>query len=208
MGGIAPDAIPGSRSRLVAGSADGSGTVAGPTEPAIPISGRVHREGQLREEKGLKTAAAERPYIAHSEYGIPEHEETLTEWSWVVDRLRSERNYWICTSSLDGRPHARPAWGVFVEDTLCFGGGPRTRWSRNLAVNPQVSVHLESATQVVIAEGTVHRLTERSDPRLATIDDAYEMKYEMRHGPPIWMLKPSVVIAWTEFPESATRFRL
>jgi hypothetical protein len=29
----------------------------------------------------------------------------------------------------------------------------------------------------------------------------------MRHGPPIWVLAPEVVIAWTKFPTDATRFR-
>lgn len=150
---------------------------------------------------------AERPYIAHPEYGIPRNAENLIEWSWVAERLRTERNYWICTSASDGRPHARPTWGVLVDDTICFGGGPRTRWSRILDANPRVSVHLESGTQVVIAEGTVGRITDGDDPRLAAIDDAYEAKYDMRHGPPIWLLRPSVVIAWTDFPADATRFR-
>jgi hypothetical protein len=155
----------------------------------------------------MTTPVAERPFIAHPEYGVPKHSKNLIPWSWVVDRFGSEPNYWICTTSPDGRPHARPTWGVFVDDTICFGGGPRTRWSRNLAVKPQVSVHLESGNQVVIAEGNVDHLPDGEDARLRPIDDAYEGKYQMRHGPPIWLLRPKTVIAWSEFPKDMTRFR-
>lgn len=150
---------------------------------------------------------AGRPYIAHPEYGIPQDTTNLIDWSWVAQRFRTERNYWICTSASDGSPHTRPTWGVFVDDTICFGGGPNTRWSRILDVNPKVSVHLESGNQVVIAEGTVDRITD-ADTRLEAIDDAYEAKYDMRHGPPIWLLRPRIVIAWSDFPQDATRFRL
>lgn len=150
---------------------------------------------------------ADRPYIAHPEYGVPEDKRNLIRWSRVQERFREDQNYWICTSSVDGKPHSRPTWGVFVEDCVCFGGGPDTRWSLNLSANPEVSVHLESGTRVVIAEGTVDRITETDDPRMNAIDDAYQAKYEMRHGPPIWVLKPKVVIAWEDFPKDMTRFR-
>jgi hypothetical protein len=153
------------------------------------------------------TPIAERPYIAHPEYGVPDHTDDLIEWSWVAERFRTERNYWIGTASPDGAPLVRPVWGVFVDDTIYFGGGPQTRWSRNLASNPRVSVHLESGAEVVIAEGTVDRLDEAGDPRLKKIDDAYEAKYEMRHGPPLWVLEPTIVLAWRDFPKDTTRFR-
>lgn len=149
----------------------------------------------------------ERPYIAHREYGVPTHRKGLLEWSWVVDRFTTEKNFWVATVTEDGAPMARPVWGVMVDDTICFGGGPRTKWSQNLEREPRVSVHLESGTEVVIAEGSVDRLTDPDDPRLTAIDDAYEPKYEMRHGPPIWLLRPKVVLAWREFPKDMTRFR-
>lgn len=150
---------------------------------------------------------ADRPYIAHPEYGVPDHHEGLIEWQWVAERFGSEKNYWIGTVTPAGAPMARPVWGVFVDDTICFGGGPKTKWSQNLTHEPRVSAHLESGTEVVIAEGSVERLTDASDPRLKAIDDAYEVKYEMRHGPPIWLLRPKVVLAWSDFPKDMTRFR-
>lgn len=155
----------------------------------------------------MNKPSVDRPYIAHKEYGIPEDSEGLIEWAAIAERFRRERHYWVATTSDDGAPLARPVWGVFVEDTICFGGGPQTRWSRNLARDPRTSVHLESGTEVVIAEGTLDRLTKPDDRRLPAIDDAYEAKYEMRHGPPIWLLRPRMVLAWTDFPNDATRFR-
>lgn len=149
---------------------------------------------------------AGRPFIAHPEYGVPDHHEGLIEWSWVAERLSSERNYWVATVTPGGAPMARPVWGVFVDGTICFGGGPRTKWSRNLERDPRVSLHLESGTEVVIAEGRAGRLTDPADPRLRAIDDAYEAKYEMRHGTPLWLLRPSVVLAWRAFPKDMTRF--
>jgi hypothetical protein len=95
-----------------------------------------------------------------------------------------------------------------VKDTIYFGGSPNTRWSRNLAANPSVAVHLESGSEVVITEGRVDRISDAEDPRFEAADDAYEAKYKMRHGPPMWVLEPEVVIAWSNFPKDATRFRL
>jgi hypothetical protein len=59
---------------------------------------------------------------------------------------------------------------------------------------------------VVIAEGTVDRISDAGDSRLVAADDAYEQKYNMRHGPPMWVLRPDVVLAWSNFPKDCTRF--
>lgn len=149
-----------------------------------------------------------RPYIAHREYGIPEALEGSLPWSHVVERLERATEYWVATASPDGAPLARPTWGAWVDGVLYFGGGPRTRWSRNLAANPRASVHLESGTDVVIVEGRVGRLTDPGDPVVAAADDVYEAKYGMRHGIPLWVLRPDVVFAWTDFPADATRWRI
>ena len=156
----------------------------------------------------MANPVAGRPYIAHPEYGVPTTTKGLLSWREVIDRFKTEPNYWISTTSPSGRPHVRPTWGVLVDDTIYFGGGPNTRWSRNLAANPSVAVHLESASQVVVAEGRVDRISDADDPRLGAADDAYEAKYKMRHGPPMWVLNPEVVIAWSNFPKDATRFTL
>jgi nitroimidazol reductase NimA-like FMN-containing flavoprotein (pyridoxamine 5'-phosphate oxidase superfamily) len=150
---------------------------------------------------------ASRPHIPG--YGIPETEEGMLDWSHVVERMKSPQNYWVGTTRPDGRPHVVPVWGVWVEGTFYHGGGPNTRKARNLAENPAMVVHLESGDEVVIIEGGAEMLTqENADPALLEkIDDAYEAKYGMRHGTPVWALQPQVAFAWTKYPDNVTRWR-
>jgi hypothetical protein len=147
-----------------------------------------------------------RPHIP--EYGLPEHEENLLPWSHIGEQMRPARNYWINTASPDGIPHARPVWGVWVDDTFFCGGGAKTRWQRNLAANPRATVHLESGDSVVILEGwmEVHTPENTDEALLIRIDDAYEEKYGMRHGTPVWELHVGRAFAWTNFGVDATRW--
>lgn len=151
----------------------------------------------------------DRPHIPG--YGVPDDGETVLAWTDVADRLAGAKNYWICTAR-DGRPHAVPVWAAFIGDTIYFGAGPRSK--RNIADNPRVSVHLESADQVVIAEGVVS-VIQSPDPELSrAIDDQYAGKYDWRPsddgGDPVgkgWFaLTPTRVFAWTSFPADATRW--
>jgi hypothetical protein len=151
--------------------------------------------------------APSRPYIAHKEYGIPKSVKGILDWSHVVERMEKARNYWVATVHPSGRPHTVPVWGVWVDNTAYFGGGPETRWSRNLKASPEVAVHLESGDDVLILEGTVGRIENADHPLMKRIDDAYEQKYQMRHGPPLWVLHPRVILAWTQFPKDATRWK-
>ncbi len=152
-----------------------------------------------------KTPKASRPHVPG--YGIPESLDGILPWSWVESRMRSPKNYWVATVRPDGRPHSVPVWGVWVEGILYFGGGPDTVWSRNLAASPQVVVHLESGDEVVIFEGTVDRINDPDHPKVSQLDDAYEKKYNMRHGTPFWILQPRVVFAWSKYPDDTTRFK-
>jgi hypothetical protein len=147
---------------------------------------------------------ASRPHVPG--YGIPETIKGVLEWSHVVERMQKANNFWVATVRPDNTPHAVPVWGVWVDNTLYFGGGPDTRWSRNLAANPHVSVHLESGDDVVIIEGTVDRITDPKHPLVEKIDDAYEAKYKMRHGIPFWVLRPKLAFAWSKFPDNTTRW--
>ncbi len=89
-------------------------------------------------------------------YGVPEDEEGMLPWSHAEERLMFAKNYWVTTASDQMKPHAVPIWGVWLDGMLYFGIGPRS--SRNISVNPQVSVHLESGDQVVIVEGHVDQI--------------------------------------------------
>ncbi len=69
-------------------------------------------------------------------YGIHLGGEGMLPWSHVSERMSAARNYWIGTTRPDGRPHATPVWGVWVDETFYFGTGERSRKGRNLAADP------------------------------------------------------------------------
>jgi PPOX class probable F420-dependent enzyme len=147
---------------------------------------------------------AGRPKFAAG-YGVPSDPEGMLPWSWVEQELEAARNYWIATVSPDGRPHAAPVWGIWIDGAVVFSTSPESRKGRNLARDPRVVIHLESGDDVVILEGEIEviSLAER-------MADAYEAKYDYRPGGEgDWFsLRPRVAYAWREsdFPRSATRF--
>lgn len=168
-----------------------------------------------RHPEGTRPKAS-RPHIPG--YGIPEGEEGMLPWSKVSERLESARNYWIGTTRPDGRPHAVPVWGAWVDGALYFEGGGRK--ARNLAANPAVAVHLESGDDVVILEGVVEEISRPDRALFARIDDAFAAKYEYKPSDNLksaeddpypkgglYAVRPHVVFAWSRFPVDATRFR-
>src|ERR1051325_7993693 len=84
------------------------------------------------------------------EYGVSTAAKGLLPWSHVVERMAKAMHYWICTVDPKGRPHATPVDGLWIDDTLYFGGSRETLRHRNLCANAEVCVHLESAMDVVI----------------------------------------------------------
>jgi Pyridoxamine 5'-phosphate oxidase len=79
-------------------------------------------------------------------------------WPEVAARLAAARSYWLCSTMPSGAPHAAPVWGVVANRTLYLYSERRTVKARNLAADPRVVVHLESAEDVVIVRGTVEDL--------------------------------------------------
>lgn len=156
----------------------------------------------------LREPTATRPTFGGS-YGITDAAEGLLAWSWAAERLAASRNYWIGTTGPDGRPHAAPVWGLWLEDGFHFGTSRASRKGRNLDRDPRVAVHLESGDEVVILEGTVETIA--LDDRIA---DVYTAKYDYRPNPADaegerwYRLRPARALAWLErdFPASATRF--
>src|SRR4051812_30272983 len=86
-------------------------------------------------------------------YGIQAGNAGLLPWSWAADRLLTARNYWVCTVTDRGRPHAAPVWGVWYLHTLYFSTDPQSLKGRNLMTRADVVVHLESGDEVVILHG-------------------------------------------------------
>src|SRR5437868_4173625 len=73
-----------------------------------------------------------------------QHKKKFLPWTHAEERLIKSRSYWICTTRPDGRPHSIPVWGMWVDGAFYFGTGRETRKAKNIAKNPEVSVHLES----------------------------------------------------------------
>jgi hypothetical protein len=117
----------------------------------------------------------QRPYFGKT-YGIDPSPAGLLPWSWVTEQMARSRNYWIGSTRPDGRPHIAPVWGVWLDGVLYFSTDRSSRKSRNLAVNPQVVVHLESGDDVVILEGVVDEL--RDLELYKQVARAYNTKYE------------------------------
>lgn len=154
---------------------------------------------------------ADRPHMPG--YGVPDNKKGMLDWSHVTERMTAAQNYWISTVSPEGHPHATPVWGLWVDNKLYFGGGPMTKRSRNLNENPAICIHLESGSDVVILHGEARPMT-KPDPELITrlIDMSgekygYRPKPEEYGGPGGFVFLPSVVLAWTQFPKDATRWR-
>ena len=151
-----------------------------------------------------------------AEYGqTAETTAALLEWAEVAERIAASPNYWLATTTDEGRPHLRPVDGVFVDPTLAFGGSPETRWVHHLQQRPDVSASLPDDDHAIILEGTVELVT---DPDLAIASavksanvEKYPQYYRNDTSPgflPFWALRPRRVYAWslTAFPNRATRF--
>lgn len=162
-------------------------------------------------ETGVAAPVAARPHMPG--YGIAVEAEGMLPWAWAEAQLAAARNYWICTTRPDGRPHAAPVWGVWLDGAVHFGSGARSAKARNLAANPNVVVHLESGDDVVILEGVAEVLRADAEPaRFAGVADAYGAKYpgfRPDGADPFYVVRPQLAFAWEEksYPKSATRFR-
>jgi hypothetical protein len=140
-------------------------------------------------------------------------QDNLVAWEHVEEQLRTKRNFWVSSARPDGRPHAMPVWGVWMNGAFYFSTDPQSRKSRNLNANPHAVVHLESGDDVVILEGRVNVIT---DPALLQqADRVYFEKYQFHlagdQAVPgvIFRLQPATVFAWMEstFQSSATRWK-
>jgi general stress protein 26 len=149
----------------------------------------------------------------HKSYGIwaADQGAGLLDWEWAAQRLERAHNYWVASSSSDGKPHAAPIWGLWLDGVFYFSTARASRKGRNLEANPQAVVHLESGDEVVTLEGGVEEVPEKKE--LARLAAAYGEKYTLEikfedPGSVVYALRPVRAFAWREsdYPESATRF--
>jgi hypothetical protein len=129
----------------------------------------------------------------------------LMTWSEVSELLAAARNYWLITTTADGAPHAAPVWGVVVSETLYLYSERRTVKARNLASDPRVVVHLESAEDVLIVRGIAEDLGTPAE--VPSVVEALAAKYadplDRRYLPDadpdfdvIWSIRPSAAMRW------------
>ena len=110
-------------------------------------------------------------------YGVPDDLDGALPWSWADTRLSSSRNFWIVTASSAARPHAMPAWGVWMSamERFAFSCAPQSRKARNLHANPQIVVTIDDTVECVSLEGRAREITGSETDVFA---DAYARKYE------------------------------
>jgi Pyridoxamine 5'-phosphate oxidase len=164
----------------------------------------------------------ERPLM--EEYGVTADLAGALPWQWARERLEQTKNFWIVTSTLNGRPHAMPAWGVWMDDRqeLFFSCAPSSRKNRNLLSNPRVSVAVDSTEEVVSLEGVARRCAssdEAGDGR--TCATRWAQKYEpdetkreqsiaFAQQNAMWIVTPErafgIIEREAEFSSSATRW--
>ncbi|HKE04151.1 MAG TPA: pyridoxamine 5'-phosphate oxidase family protein [Blastocatellia bacterium] len=169
---------------------------------------RTTKRNQANRETGPK---ASRPHMPG--YGIPKDKKGLLPWSHVTERMAEAQNYWVCTVSPDGRPHATPVWGLWVDDRLYFGGSPNTRRNRNLAENPAVCVHLESGSDVIIVHGDAQELRAPDRSLVTRLIEVSKSKYgyapkpeDYDQTPGTYVLRPRWALAWSQGLKDATRW--
>lgn len=139
------------------------------------------------------------------EYGVPEDEADMIEWSWVVGQLKTAKHYWLITQYPDGRMHTVPSWGAWVENRLYFSGGDMTRHAKNLEVRRDMIAHLESGDRVVIVYGRAEKAVDVPAAIMKQVEADYVAKYGAGEGATYFLI-PNKILAWTTYPNTPTRF--
>lgn len=154
---------------------------------------------------------ASRPHMP--DYGLLDAESGrgLLPWGWAEERLTRSHNYWVSTTSADGRPHAMPVWGLWMDGAFWFSTAAGSRKARNLAVNANCVITTEHADEAVIVEGAAEAIAGKA--AFKRFADAYKPKYDwdmsaVEDG--VFLVRPRVVFGFIEhadqFGGSATRW--
>ncbi|MFJ1707869.1 pyridoxamine 5'-phosphate oxidase family protein [Kitasatospora sp. NPDC088346] len=123
-------------------------------------------------------------------YGIlPADEGTgLLPWSWACERLTGSHDYWLSTVRPDGRPHAMPVWGVWLDGALWFSSSRASRKARNLAARADCVVTTDDPHEPVVLEGRAATVVDPAG--IAVFLAALNGKYGTAYG--IDFLDPAV----------------
>jgi hypothetical protein len=118
-------------------------------------------------------------------------------WVWATERLTRARNYWIATTRPDGKPHSRPVWGIWLDNTFYFSTGSLAE--RNLTTNQAITIHLEGGSEVVIIEGVAAPVSDTA--LVERVVSLYNQKYNWNLDPhnlpgPFYAVYPQVAFGW------------
>ena len=147
--------------------------------------------------------------------GYVDNPTSEVSWEYVAAQLREAKNYWLCSTRPNGRPHCVPRWAVYIDGLVYYDGSPETRHARNIALNPQVSLHLESGSHAIILEGTSRPAGKPSVELAENLSAAYKVKYAADGYAPepsqwdeggLYVFTPRQCLAWTVFFENPTKF--
>ncbi len=140
----------------------------------------------------LRYARPMREQSAPSFYGLESEDEPL-EWEWVDEQLTASGLYWVSTRTA-AHPHPRPVWGVWLDDRLFLSiGTPAAR--DVLEVDPLITVHLESGTDVVIVEA-ISVAESLDEAVIGAYNEKYDWTYDIEEYGALTEVVPVKILAW------------
>ena len=137
------------------------------------------------------------------------------DWDNLLWRFAAEKSYWLTTSDTEGKPHAMPVWGIWLDAGFWFSTYPHSKKAKNLKANPQANVHLGDTEALLVLECSAHEVTETAAQQQFV--DEYNPKYNWQFTPAdvaggLFTLTPHTAFAWAagegeKFHNTATRWR-
>jgi hypothetical protein len=121
-------------------------------------------------------------------------DKTPLAWPWVEQQLAGAGTYWVNACS-PGHPHPRPVWGVWFAQQLHLSiGSPKLR--RATRDEPEVTIHLDSGTDVVIVEGLVTPSAATTQALIEAYNQKYDWDYQVSQYGELTRVQPGRVLAW------------
>ncbi|GLW05783.1 pyridoxamine 5'-phosphate oxidase [Microtetraspora sp. NBRC 13810] len=119
---------------------------------------------------------AERQPVA--ERSFEAEDPTVKPWKEAREVLVAAQEYWLATVRPDGRPHAMPLLGLWIDGALYFGTGASSVKARNLAGNPNCVITVGDPALDLSVEGKAAKVADEAT--LHRVADAYAAKYGWR----------------------------
>ena len=118
------------------------------------------------------------------------------DWTWVQQQLGASGTYWVVACG-PGHPHPRPVWGVWTPGTGLHLSLGSPVLQRAVELDPRVTVHLESGTDVVVVEGVVDGAGSVTAPEsIEAYNLKYDWDYRVEEYGELVLVRPLKVLAW------------